>query len=381
MQDTTFSLSKANSTNVNIIRGLSIQIIAISHGLEKIGLIGPGNIIGVTSFDFLILMSGMLIAYSIFKNMNNKNYDFKEYLVSRFSRIYISVLTVYTILIFIEWINNYNFLNHISTFFMNILLLNGSIIYFWPYGHSHHLWAIPFFWWQYLFFGWLLLGTRTTKKKYLYYIILAFLSFMMYLILFGWRDEAKIVYLVIWYLGANLTFLMARLYKKIKDKSTINGVLNEEKRIQLEKKVKYISLIMSILFFSLAIIRSITFKSFLDHYELYYNVLMACSISFLLLFTQYSKFNYPQKFRKVINFLASYSFTLFLIHISLYYLFFNISTDLGFFIMVYIIINIISIIIAYFTEMRYHKFRSYLMKKFKLDSKPKEVIKSIKTTP
>ncbi|TXT65970.1 MAG: membrane protein of unknown function [Promethearchaeota archaeon] len=370
MKDASFSFSNANSTNINIIRFLSIQIIAISHGLENIGKIGLSNIYGVSAFDLLILISGMLIAYSVYSNMyKDENYDFKKFLVSRFSRFYLLLLIIYTIIIFVDGINGYSFLGHINTFIMNILLLNNSVLEYPWYGGNRHFWALPFFWWQYLFFGWLLLGTRTTKKKYVYYLLLAFLTLMMALILLGYRTYNKVVYLIIWYLGANFTFSMAKLNTYLRRKTTEdNNSINNEKKHFLEKKCQFISICLFIFFITFSVLRITLFIKVQNPYDLIYNFLLACSILSLLSFAQYSRIKYPISIQKLFNFLSSYSFTLFLIHVSLLNLFLQVSNDIVYFIMIYIIINLISIAIAYFTEMRYPQIRTFLFKKFNLIS-------------
>jgi peptidoglycan/LPS O-acetylase OafA/YrhL len=118
MNNYSFTLSETNSININIIRIFSIQIIALSHGLENIGVIGLSNIVGVSGFDLLMLISGLLIAYSILRNMNNPYYDFKKYLVSRFSRIYISILTIYPIIVIIVRIEIYILENRLTKYFL-----------------------------------------------------------------------------------------------------------------------------------------------------------------------------------------------------------------------------------------------------------------------
>ncbi|TXT65969.1 MAG: membrane protein of unknown function [Promethearchaeota archaeon] len=382
MSITKFKISESNSTNVNIIRFLSIQIIAISHGLENIGAIGLSNIYGVSAFDLLILISGMLIAYSVFNNMQNERFEFKRYLVSRFSRIYIPVILTYTIMVIVDWINGYNLLHHFTTFVINIALLNDSALNYPYYGFNRHLWAMPFFWWQYLFFGWLLLGTRTTNKKYVYYLVLAFLAFIMGLILFGERMTMKSYYMIIWYMGAIFTFLLVKLKKYIEQKSTLKGEINPQIERKLIKRIKIISIIMALLFFTFAILRSTTFKQYHDTYDLIYNVSLALSVVFFFTFMQYSRFKYPKSIKKAINFLSSYSLTMFLFHMYFYNLVLRGSVDVVFFIFVHIIANLISIGIASFSEMKYTKIRRYLLKKFNLlDNPPKNDVKPIKSEP
>jgi len=382
MKNYTFQLSESNSVNINIIRIITIQIIAVSHGLENIGAIDFANSIGVFCLNFLMLISGFLIAHSIYISMNDKKLDFKKFLIRRFSRIYPVVLTVYTLIVFVDWINHYKFLHHIVEFFINILLLNDSVLGYKFYGYNRHLWIFPLFWWQYLFFGWLIVGSRTTKKKYIYYILLGFFALFIFLIIFGMCSERKINFLIIWFLGASFASLMDKLNKFIKKniKNMDNKNGKTQSSIKLLRKVRYFSLILGLGCFALALIRE-QFNKNHTAYELIYNLFLAGGILFLFIFAQYSNFKYPKKVKKIINYLASYTLTMFLFHMCLYNLFLGYGDDFILFVYIHIITNILSFIIAYFTERKTPQLNRYLIKKFNLEPKSEKVQKPLKGMP
>jgi len=333
------------------------------------------NPIGVSGFNFLMLISGLLIAHSIFKRKSDERYDYKRYFLRRFSRIYPVLLVGFIIIIIFDRLNNYKFLEHFDTFLINILLLNDSALGYSYYGSSFHLWFLPLFWYLYLFFGWLLLGLRTTKRNYfLYVIILGFFSLIIVLICLGTKTNKKINYIIIWLLSASFTLFMNKLYKKIKENSTKNGKIENETAEKIKKKVKYSSFAISALLFILALSRGIYFQ-FENPYELIYNLFLAGAILFFLLFSQYTEFIFPKKIKKLLHFLASYSFTLFLIHLAVFSFLLKPFDRIFYFILIYIGVNFLSIAIAYITEFRSNKIYHFLLRIFKLEKVTNEKFK------
>jgi peptidoglycan/LPS O-acetylase OafA/YrhL len=371
MNNYNLKLSESNSITISIIRIITTQLIALTHGLENIGAIDFANPIGISSLNFLMLISGLLISYSTFSNMKKPNYDFKKFFLKRFSRIYTVLFAIFPIIILLDWINHYKFFNHIPTFIINIFLLNDSALGYPFYGFNRHLWIFPLFWWQYLFFAWFVLGKRTTGKKSIFFAILLFFTSIIIIILLGICTERKIMYLIIWYIGVSFSYFVNKLNHYIKRKSIENNIKNEQKEAQLKRKIKSISILLCILFFILAILRAQTNISH-DAYELLYNLCLAAGVLFFLVFAQFSKFKFPKKFKKGINFLASYSLTMFLFHMCLYNLVLKFGGDLILFIFMHIIANLLSLAIASLTERRSKKVYSFLFKKFNLDANVKK---------
>ncbi len=376
MKNNNFTLSDTASIHINILRVFSIQTIAFCHGLENIAAIPLDNPIGVSGFTFLMLISGFLIAYSIIKGKRDKNYDFKRYFLRRFSRIYPVLLIGFIVIIFFDWLNKYKFLENIDIFLINIILLNNSVLGFPYYGFNRHLWFLPLFWYMYLLFGWLLLGLRTTKRNYfLYIIILALFSLIIIIICLGTQTTKKINYIIIWILSAVFLFLMIRLNTYIEKKSLKNNFDEVKRKNQLKKKVKYVSLAISTFLFIMALLRGIYFK-FDNPYELVYNLFLTGAVFFLLIISQYTDFIYPKKVKKALNFIASYSFTLFLIHVAVFNFLLKPFDNVIYFIIIYINVNILSFIIAYFTEMKSEKIYHYLLKLFGLETKTQKLSKN-----
>ena len=363
MKKNIFQISDNLSTNLNIFRIYAIQVIAISHGLENLGIIEFGNPVGVPCLNILMLLSGLLISYSIFIKMNDKNYDFKKFFIRRFSRIYPVLITVYILIIFIDGLSSYNFFHHIGNFIFSLLLLNNSALGYSFYGSNRHLWILPLFWWLYLFFGWFFLGLRTIKNKYLYLLILGFLSFIIGLICLGDFTKWKLIFMSVWFIGSCFPLIISQLNKYIKKKSISDGKIGNKNTKSIRNRIKYVFLVNSVIFFILSLIRGYYFR-YRGPYDFLYNVLLACSILFFFVFSQYFELKYPKKVRKIINFIASYSFTMFLFHMSLFNLFLSPSNEIATFVFFDIIANIFSIGIACVTEMQYNKINRFLLKKF-----------------
>lgn len=362
-------LSDAASTHVNILRIYSIHIIAFSHGLENLALINFDNPWGVPGLNILMLISGLLISYSIISNLKDKNYDFTKYYLRRFARIYPAYLMAFALMVFIAQLRSYNVLDHIIQLIVNLLLLNDTTLGYSYYGLNRQLWILPLFWWLYFILGWSILGLRTTKKKYLYIMGLVFFSFIILLIYLGFQPVKKINYTIIWSLGAIFMYMLNKLNFHIQKKCENNNKNIKNKGERLKRDVKYLSLLLSIVFLILTLIRGFRFN-FRDSYEIVYNLYLACSILSFLMFSQYVRVRYPKKIKSILNFFASYSFSLFLIHIALYTLFLRPGDSIYNFILIYIITNLTAIGIAYLTEFRYTEIYRFLLKVFKLYKQP-----------
>ncbi|GAH05894.1 unnamed protein product, partial [marine sediment metagenome] len=153
--------------------------------LQKIGVI------------LFFLISGFLITYTTLRKANNEWYTFKEYYIERFSRIYIVYVPVLILIVFLDFYlfiylaepnvhNSYNAL----TFIYNLLMLQDahSIIGgYTSFGTARILWTLAMFWWIYMLFGWLILGSRTVNKYFLYILILILFLFITILIGMGIR--------------------------------------------------------------------------------------------------------------------------------------------------------------------------------------------------
>ncbi len=376
MEDYNFRFSETASINLYLIRFISAQLITIAHGVEGIGLFQLGDYIGSQALMFFFLISGLLVSYSTFGKIKKKNYDFKKYFLRRFSRIYPNLMLVLILIIFIDtfWIvflggkDLYNACN-ILTFIFTALFLNDSAIGYTAFCSARQLWPFPLFWWSYLFFGWLLLGKRTVKKKYIYYILLILFIFPLILVIMGYHIWIKIHYSLIWFLGVFFSYFINKMDLYIDKKSEFIMENQDKKENNIKKKIKVFCVANALILFILAYIR-LYFHN--DPFDTLYYLLLIGVIFCIIVFSQYTRISYPEKLKKGIIFMSNYSLTLYLLHFSIYNLLMEflrkyLNYILVFFIL-FILVNLISLIVAYFTEMKADRIYYYLLKKFKLES-------------
>jgi len=384
-----FKFSEAASININIVRIIAAHLVVIGHGIMALFSPIGGGLLGAPGLGVFFAMSGILISYSTFRNMNKDDYDFKKFFVRRFSRIHPPLLLALIIMAIIDgfWfiylgnpdpLNSYN----IPTFLWNLLILQDSLWGPTCFGMSRQLWPFPLFWWTYLFFGWLILGMRTTKKKYLYGIILGFFSFILIFICLGPWTSNKIEYLSLWFYGVGFSFLINKLDNYIQKKNIQNKKIGEDKSIQLKKNVKNASFVIAIILFILAYIRLFTHQ---DPYGIICLLLLNSSFFFFIIVSQYSKKTYSVKVKKIVNFMADYTYSLFLIQYSAYYLLSlfidvvafaenSIPNKIIILVLMYLLSNLLAIVIAYFTELKHKKIYYFLLRKLHINSKSKETL-------
>jgi len=370
-----FQFSETASVNLYIIRILSAELIAITHGIQGIELYKLGDYIGSSALMFFFLISGLLVSYSTFGKMRKKNYDFKKYFLRRFSRIYPNLIVVLILILIIDtlWftfmggIDLFNACNS-WTFIFTLLFLNDSAIGYTSFCSARQLWALPPIWWLYMFFGWLILGQRTVKKKYVYYILLVIFSFMLILVIMGYHSWNKIQFSLMWFLGVLFSYFINRMDSYIKNKSQKLGENREKDINSLKRKIIIFSIANALILFILAMIRLYFHHDPLD--TLYYFLLIGM-VFHIIVFSQYTRLRYPEKVKKGIIFMANYSLTLYLLHFSIYNLLMDfLKKYLNYilvFLIMFILVNVISLVVAYFTEMKSDKVYYYLLKKFNLN--------------
>ncbi len=390
MRDYTFRFSETLSTTLNLLRVVAIHNIVIVHGIAMTQLNISINLglIGALTFPFLFLLSGFLITHSVLSKIKENTYNFPKFLITRVSRIIPPLVVGLILTAFIDgiWATFMGFefpseTYNIPTFFLNIILLNNSAFGVPSFGTSFQLWTLPMFFWSYLFFGWILLGLRTTKKKYSYFIILGFFTFMVIMIFCGpwYRGGFKgdITLLFTWVCGVFFSILINEInffIQKKKKSSIINlknfntqpnllqGQFTNSTHIRIIKSKFFLWAALFFIFFFL--IGSLFYIDLLE-----YILLLVFSFFFLLIYTQYTSYTYPEKVKKLISFMASYSYSIYIIHYSIFNflsLFFGTINDILLFLIGYISCNLLSLGVASITEKKYHKISAFMLKKLNL---------------
>jgi peptidoglycan/LPS O-acetylase OafA/YrhL len=364
-----FKFSETASVHLSIIRVIAAHLVVIGHGI--MGRISPigGAILGAPGLGVFFCMSGLLISYSTLKRKNDKKYEFKRFVVKRFSKIHPALfisLIIMTIVDFFFYVyrGNADILNsyNIPTFLWNLLILQDSFVGPTCFGTSRQLWPFPLFWWTYLFFGWMILGYRNTKKHYFYALVLTGFSLILVFIIAGPWTLNKLDYISLWFLGALFGYGINKFDLYLKEKMDSK---TQEGANKLKNRVKYGSLAASLILYVLSAIRVLTHQ---DPYGTIMLLLLNASFLLFIVFSQYVHINVPEKLKKGAHFFAGYTYSLFLIQYAAGYIIsfiFNLGPIL-YIIFTYILTNIIAIAIGYLTEMRASKIENYLLKKFNL---------------
>jgi peptidoglycan/LPS O-acetylase OafA/YrhL len=335
-------LTKESSDFVDFIRGISSQLVLIGHLISfyniKIGQFEIQNF-GVVCF---FLISGFLITMSI--DNKDSSYSYKEFLIDRFSRIFIAYLPALVIITILDFVTLY-LLHHdeysktlnFTTFISNIIMLQdfpliefifkrlGKFNLITSFGSARQLWTVAIEWWIYIFFGYIMLQKFTIKT-----IGILIFSFLVILANVAGRGNGLTI---IWALGSGSYFF---LNKNVFTPKNSNYII-------------YILLVFLLIFFRLKVYEY-------NVYDVGFYTLLA--ITFIIILTKLQK-NINIRYKKsgyILKFLADYSFSLYLLHYSI--IIFFISLKLKYSIIVQIIflfifINIISFFFSKLTE-SYH---------------------------
>lgn len=356
-------LNSGSSTFLNLARVIAAQFVVIGHLLSWLKIfpkLQPPFLpymqgIGVVVF---FILSGFLIPYStVLKLKQNPKYSFKDFFIERFSRIFVSLIPCILIVVVIDslYINFYPTLYefydgfNFKTFIGNLLMLEDNPFYktvsfmnIVPFGSARPFWTLAIEWWIYFWFAYLFLEIFIKKKtNLLSVLILAFFSIIpLSNFIFGIGGGLFLP----WCCGA-LLFILWPFFNR----------LNQHKLLSITSAI-------ALLFLMFIHYR----KTFFIYVEPYYVMYLSLFIMILLVLS--NSIDIKEKTKKVIQFFADYSFTLYLLHYSLLNFFLVIfkpeTNKLTFLILSFLVVNLFSIVVAKYTEMKYKVVRSFLIKKF-----------------
>jgi len=356
-------MKESTSILLHLLRALSVQMVVIGHGIVFFRifiLLQPPYFAFIQNIGVVILfiLSGIVISFSICRNVdNNKNYCFRDYFINRFSRIYAGFIPALFFVAVIDLISisidgtNYKHYDafNLITFVGNLLMLQDyPIIQFLSkfnpsinitsFGSGRPFWALAVEWWIYLLFGWVVLKDGQCRTK-IFYIILFLFSIVPLFNLVNGRGH-----------GLTLVWLMGVvIYYVYRNSKRINNLAH--------------CLPLAILFLILSILYLSVRK---EAYDLIFETLLSISIFFLVIYTNSAAIIANGSFKKVIIYVSSYSYTLFLTHYSIFELFVNYEESYShylLFIIAFIMSNLVSSCLAHFFERNY-KYLSNLLKAY-----------------
>lgn len=342
----TNSISKADSSFLDFSRGISAQLVLLGH---LISLYGIKKFPLIQNFGVMIffIMSGFLITYiSIIKG---KEYGFKNFIIDRFSRIYSAFLPALVLIFFIDlYMKNYNILtynsyNHLfGNFLSNLLLIQNHpffILFFntTAYGSARTLWTVSVEWLFYICFGILFYWSSLMNKHNFIKKALFIFFILTPIYYFSGRGDALTIY---WILGYFLALLYVNNIKLLND--------------------KYLNIFLFVLI--LIFVYRIVYSNIFEMYDVGLAVILF--MIFYVIFSLNSKLNFLTKIfikaKSFNSFLASFSYSLYLVHYSLIILLFPFFIKYNIVLSIFInivIVNLISYFFYYCFERNYFKVR------------------------
>lgn len=346
-------LNDSQSFLLDLLRVIAVQLVVIGHGLSYFKITNAPYIQNTAVVLFFIL-SGIVISYSVFlKIEKNSSYGFRHFFIDRFSRIYTALIPALIFIIAIDSVaivffkDYYSYVNafNVRTFIGNLLMLQDFPIFnlgITSFGSARVLWTLAIEWWLYMTFGLLVVHFFSGfQRKYL--ILLLFFMIVPLHNSFAGRGDALSLF---WLEGAIVTIILFRGHR------TLN---------------KASSLFFALIFACLILLRILKTH---EAYDLVYVTLITMFIIFSLSYASYFSFPFD-KLKLFIKLMAGYSFTLFLIHysifdfISIWYKSIDGNKHSQVFIASFFISHFLSIILAFYTEMRYRDVKIFLIHRIK----------------
>jgi len=346
-------MNQYQSLYLDILRVIAAQLVVVGHSIAF--FYGPKyHFIQEASVLVFFILSGLVISYSVkIKHSRDNNYNFKEFSIERFSRIYSGLIPSLIFILLIDLIHIYYFSFpynpkydfDILSFFGNLFMLQNypflyNIISIGPFGSGRPLWSLSIEWWFYMAYGIITFYfyKQFLVKKIVYLLILLIVP--IYYILGGTGN------------GLGLYWLMGVVIMVLSFNN--NDVINNKSSI-------FFSLLFTILGILWIYEKSLA-------YHPVFAFILGSFIFFSLNFLAQIKINIDiSKFKKVVHFFAAYSLTLYLIHYSLLDLmrnFMNNENKFTIMILSIIISNILACCLALKTEMKYKKLALFLKNKF-----------------
>ncbi|WP_298953105.1 acyltransferase [uncultured Nonlabens sp.] len=363
-----YKLSSGSSVILDLIRGVSAQVVVLGHGISFFAifpLLQQPYFPELQSISVLIffLLSGFLISYStIRKKTKIKSYNIKYYMADRFSRIFSAFVPSLLFVVLIDFLSqkinpesySYSSAYNIKTLFGNLLMLQDFPLFFFlpekfitSFGSARPFWTLAIEWWIYLFFGYLILvifNNNKSRIKLSNIILLLIVSIVPMFNLIMGRGHGLTIY---WIFGL-LVYVVSS-----------SNFLDE-----IKQNFKIFSLFIIVMF---ALLRAY-FQ--MDAYDPIFAFLLA--IALWLIIDIFKGINFSERMINIINFISSYSFTLYLIHYSildfLHTHFSSFINSYALFVFGFFISNIISIALGRFTEINLtKKVKEYLYKTIQND--------------
>lgn len=352
---------------LNFIRALSVQMVLVGHIFWWSG--NNEQLISIASFGVVLffILSGILISNSLFAKNSTGTYTFGEYFIDRFARIYSGLIPCLLVIFILDgiqlWMDQTHYISMRNGIFegqyslrnfLGSLLMIQSIGVFpssldalnigYGFGSGRPLWSLAIEWWLYLTFGWAVLRWfEGGGSRILYFLVLAVFSVIPGLYLLTREDIGGLV--LVWFFGVGITVLL--------------DLLNRA-GVRPSVSCFYVGLFL----IALSIIR--LYLLFQSPYSLGTSLLMLCGLFFLLFALAESTRVTAGTSIKAMDFVAAYSYTLYLIHMPVILLLalWLKNNFILYFAAAVFLSNFLSALIAVVTEMRYRTVAFWMKSTF-----------------
>ena len=304
-------LSRSNSSMLDLIRGISSQLVVVGHGISFCGIavrFHQPNFPWMQNIAVVIffILSGFVISYSLGRKSHRNDYDFPHYFVDRFVRIYAAFIPVLIFIVAIdlfsqsingdlykygEAFNARTFIYNLFMFqdypqFQNYPLVNVAT----SFGSARPLWTVAIEWWIYLFVGVLFFAFKNRSKNVFVYFFIALLSIVPIYNLIGGRGNGLTLY---WVYGVIIYYIFKCAILK---------------NISLAK--------LFIMMMIIIVMACHRVMGTLQEYDHLFALYLAGII--ILLVEISTRFDFKNIVVRASTFLASYSYSLYLIHYSIF---------------------------------------------------------------
>lgn len=333
---------------LDFIRGVSAQFVLIGHLLSFFLIQENYKLPVIQNFGVLVffVLSGFLISQTSF--LKGRDYPFSHYLIDRFSRIFFSFVPALVLVLVVDlWLaqrDSYNpmFNNSWKNFLGNLFMLQGypmsNTVGIEAFGSARPFWTVSVEWWIYIFFGFIFLCTR--KKNINLFSVMLFLVSIP--VAFFYIHERGNGLIMVWGMG----LVLAVLY------NTVNTRLSDTA------------------FWLIVLAAGIGIGYRTWYYREMYDLGTALFFGLLVFACLFppnglKKFITGKFFSGLSHFLASFSYSLYLIHytlIELYLSFFK-NPHWSHLVILFIVCNIIAYLFYLPFEKNHHRFKNILKKR------------------
>ena len=353
------SLSIDQVTYLNIIRALGAELVLVFHGLLYFSKTTNTYIdIGALGVILFFLISGFLITRSVLTNIKRAEYSLSDYMIERFSRIYTAFVPALVLIAITDYFlihhpsfpsaENYTVRNAVGNLFMLqdfplLLILHHIGVSSWSidaFSTGGTFWTLPIEWWIYVTFGLLFFSIKNRSWTIVRLIILPLVSlYPLYHFIARYGGSLTGV----WMMGMASSALYYWAEGAQIDRS------------QERRRMLITAVILTFLMIPMGLAR-LAYAN-LNVYDMAFTVVLAVMLFAPLFVLNLHPIRVPNMVRLLAHHLASYSYSLYLIHTTLMIAVLTlhpewISGPVNL-ILLLIVINVAALCFAHLFELRY----------------------------